>query len=927
MPNKKGVILAELYKLFLEKYHSFTEIQKLTIPVIEKGENCLVVAPTGSGKTEAVVLPLLESLKEKEASPIKILYITPLRALNRDMMKRLEELCKSANITVGVRHGDTTQKEKNKQTRLPPMFLITTPETLQSILPTKYIGPYLKNLSAVVIDELHELYSNKRGAQLSLALERLEELAPGFQRIGISATIGDPETVRSFLCNKRSCKITKTENIKEMKVTIEAPKRASAEIKEIEEKFGLDGPALARLEKIAELIEKSSSTIIFCNTRQVVESLGSRLVYLNSKRNFGGIGVHHSSLDKEERIEIENSFKSGRIKSIIATSSLELGIDIGSVDLVIQYGSPRQALRLAQRVGRSGHTHKGISRGTIIATNPVEALEALAVSELVGSASFEVYKPQFGALDVLTNQICGIVLDKGKVELEKMHEIIARSYVYKGVSEESLKSLLQFMQNLRLVGFDGKIITGGGRTRMYYYAHLSVIADSKRFIVKNFAENRIISTLDERFVASNVDDNSVFITKGLPWRVISIEKDVINVEPSTDLEAAIPDWTGEDIPVSYKTVQRAFGLLNKFTDVENSKVLTEEALKSVRELKDKQHLSFMPVDDTLFIERLEDYCVIYTGLGTQVNEALSRLLAHMVTLRLGRSVNVRSSPYMILLEVKKEIDMTLLLQGIDSRTIEAALRSTLGETELFRYKFITIAKLFGVIEKGAAVSRSFAKRIIRVMGESPIYEETFRELMESYFDIENLRSFFDRLHKGLIKIKTVENDNPSTLTKSILSSAYYTKELITPLTPNSELVESFSRFILSKSAKFLCTYCGFTFSRKLGELKNLDKILCPNCKSPMISFYNDNYNSVIQKRLAEKKLTHAEKSTLKDILQYSSLLESYGPKAAIALSVYGIGPRSASRALMMLRHDEKAFFIDLIETQKNFVRTKKYWSV
>jgi ATP-dependent Lhr-like helicase len=369
------VKMAGTYEFFLKRYKSFTDIQKLAMPIIEKGENCLIVAPTGSGKTEAAVLPLIDSISGMEKSPIRILYITPLRALNRDMLLRLEELCTNAGIKIGVRHGDTTQSERGKQARSAPDLLITTPETLQSILPTKLIGPHLKNLKAVIIDEVHEFYYNKRGAQLSIALERLEELAPGFQRIGISATIGDVETVRKFICNKRECRVAKVEGLKEMELAVEQPLKAHRDLPEIEEKFGLDDHALARLERISDLVSKSSSSLIFANTRQIVESLGSRLLYLDKVRSFGGIGVHHSSLDKEERIRLEKEFKNGQIKSIIATSSLELGIDIGSVDLVIQYGSPRQALRLAQRIGRSGHTHRGVSKGVVISANSVETLE------------------------------------------------------------------------------------------------------------------------------------------------------------------------------------------------------------------------------------------------------------------------------------------------------------------------------------------------------------------------------------------------------------------------------------------------------------------------------------------------------------------------------------------------------------------------
>lgn len=768
--------------------------------------------------------------------------------------------------------------------------------------------------------------TTREARKLSLALERLEELAPGFQRIGISATISNLDAASAFLCGNRSCEIVKSGSVKNLSIMIDAPSRATKNLAGSMERFELDEHALSRLERISDLVSKSVSSLIFANTRQIVESLGSRLVYLNSVHDFGGIGVHHSSLDKEERIAIENRFKEGRIKCIIATSSLELGIDIGSINLVIQYGSPRQALRLAQRVGRSGHTHKGIPSGVVIATNPIETLEALAITRLVKSGSFERFEPQAGALDVLANQICGIALDKNRIELDALHGILKRSFAYRNTDIKTLVNLLEFMVKLRLIGFDGKSVTGGGKTRMYYYGHLSVIPDSKRFLVKSVAENRIISTLDEKFVANNVDENSVFITKGLPWKVLSIDKNVISVEPSTDLEAAVPDWTGEDIPVSRETVLGAFGILEEKA-VAESATLTKDALNSIKNFKSKQLQCFVPSASSLVVERLEDYCILYTGLGTQANEALSRLLAHFISQRLGRAVNAKSTPYMILLEVRKDVDIVKLLEGLDAKSLVPALRDAIVETELFRYRFITVAKLFGVIDRDAAVSRSFARRIIRVMKNSPIYEETLRELMTNYFDLDILADFVDRIFKKEIKIRSIEPDSPSPLTSTILNAAYYTKELIMPLTPNNELVESFSRFILSKSIKLLCTYCGFHFSRRLGEIKDSDRIACPSCSSPMITLYDDKYLKIIEKRNASKRLTSSDRAVAREMLQYTSLIESYGPKAAIALSVYGIGPRSAARALMMLRRDERLFFIDLIEAQKNFVRTKKYWSL
>ena len=459
---------------------------------------------------------------------------------------------------------------------------------------------------------------------------------------------------------------------------------------------------------------------------------------------------------------------------------------------------------------------------------------------------------------------------------------------------------------------------------MYYYGHLSVIPDSKRFVVKNIVENRIISTLDDRFVASNVEEGSVFITKGLPWKVISIDDEVISVEPSTDLDAAVPDWTGEDIPVSRDTVLGVFRLLNSPGGPGRQDA---HPMRAVNELIAKQATSFLPSDSTLFVESLEEYCVIYTGLGTQANEALSRLLAHMISSRLGRSVNTRASPYMIMLELGRDFDIARLLGGLASKSVEKELRDSVADTELFRYRFITIAKLFGVIERDAAVSRAFAKRILAVMKDSPIYDETLRELLEGYFDVATLKRFIERIESGAVKIGLVRSDAASAFTRTILASAHYTRELIMPLTPNSELAESFSRFIFSKSVKMLCTYCGFFFGRKLNEIKDMESLMCPSCGSPMISIYSDDYKAVVDKRISGKKLGRKELATMNEALRYAGLISSYGAKAVVALSVYGVGPQGAARILMMRKHDEHSFFMDLLEAQKNFIRTKKYWSI
>ena len=917
--------MPDIYEAFLSRYKSYTEIQKVAIPIVSKKSNCLIVAPTGSGKTEAAVLPLLDSMAQGSSKEgIQVLYITPLRALNRDMLGRLESLCAALHISVAVRHGDTTPSERARQARKAPMLLITTPETLQSMLPTKHMGSALRNIKAVVVDELHELVYSKRGTQLSLALERLEELAPGYQRVGISATIGDTDCAMRFLCGGRECKLADVDVRKGIEVTVELPQRCSRELKDFSERFGLDKAALARLERIAAHISGSASTLVFANTRQVVEALGSRLIYLDKEIHFGGIGVHHSSLDRDERIAIENSFKERRLKSIIATSSLELGIDIGSIGLVIQYGSPRQALRLMQRIGRSGHREKEVSRGSVIATNVLDALEAIAVYSNAKAGRIETFEPNSNALDVLANQICGIALDKQALGADALLAMIKRSFLYKDFEMEKLVELLAFMSKQSLIGFDGKVVTSGARTRMYYYEHLSVIPDVKRIAIRSIADNRLVAMLDERFVASNIEEGATFITKGLPWKVVSIDNDVVSVEPSAEIQAAVPDWRGEDIPVSYEVAQRVMRLLGRFDDENHCGDAGANA--EIEHILKEQKVCFSPMQNRVTIELLENYAVLHTYLGTQANEALSRLLAYTLGSRFGGSINIRASPYSVFIETERGSEIVGMIRGLNPDSIEKVLEGVIANTELFRYRFIVIAKLFGIIDKSASISASMARRLIKVLYESPVYAETLRELMKNYFDMDTLRDFAKGISSGKIAIDTVALESASPITRIMLDAAYYTKELVAPLRPNSELVEAFAGQVLAKKIELLCTYCGFRFTRNLSDIRDARRILCPSCDSPMVSLEKPEYSNVIKKRMNGKRLGVREQKLLKEMMKYASLFDSYGGRAAIALSVYGVGPETASRTLLMLRREENLFLMDLLEAQKNYVRTKKYWS-
>src|SRR5216683_7182336 len=366
MPSSAFSVLKPpvLKRLEKEGFLEASPIQELSIPAILRGENVLLIAPTGTGKTLAAMLPVLDRFLEARSSEkthgISILYITPLRALNRDLLRRLEEIGRDLDVRIQVRHGDTPTSARSQQAKSPPDMLITTPETLQSILVGKRMKEHLRSVRWVVVDEVHELATDERGVQLSIALERLIELTGReFQRIGLSATIGEPERIAQFLVGSgRRVTVLRSDETRGLQISVRSVHPSSGDQKE-SVNLGLPISTVARARKILGLVEAHKSTLVFTNTREHAEALASQLLALGAGI---AVRVHHGSLSRELREEAEKEFQEGKLKALICTSSLELGIDIGSVDFIIQYTSPRETTRLVQRVGRSGHTLGGTSR-------------------------------------------------------------------------------------------------------------------------------------------------------------------------------------------------------------------------------------------------------------------------------------------------------------------------------------------------------------------------------------------------------------------------------------------------------------------------------------------------------------------------------------------------------------------------------------
>jgi ATP-dependent Lhr-like helicase len=907
--------------------------QELGIPKILQRKNVLIIAPTGLGKTEAVSLPVFSMWLEEKPKPTSILYITPLKSLNRDLLKRFDFWSKQLDMNISVRHGDTSSYERKKQAEFPDDMLVLTPETLQAILPAKKMRENLKNVKWVIIDEVHELAESKRGTQLSIALQRLKQLCNDFQIIMLSATVAEPEKIARFFAGSKDFEIIKSDFAKKLKIKVISPRPRKEDAK-IAEEISSNLKTAARLREINKMIREHKSTLIFTNTRDFAEILTSRL-----KRVYPDLAVenHHSSLSKSVRIKAEEDFKQQKLKAIVATSSLELGIDIGSVDFIIHYMSPRQPSRALQRIGRGGHHFSLTSEGVIVATDIDDCFESAVIAKHALSGKLQKTKMHIGSLDVLAHQLIGLLRDNYRLGIDEAYNLLKKAEPYKNLTKEKFLSVCMQMANLRYLFINEKELKISKKGLIYYLENLSTIPDSRNYTVVNMLTNEKVGTLDEEFVAVNAEEGGTFIIKGEPWRIVSIDRREIFVEPSGDLEASIPGWEGELLPVPFE-VARDVGALRReieemIKDGLSKREVVHELMKRypvdeytaerMANAVKKQSKYIVPTDKKIVIEHSGNTVIINSCFGNRVNDTLGRFITTMLSLRIG-SVGLKTDSYRILLEMpEKGVEMLKeIIYKTDPGLIEHLLEISITNTKLFQWKFLHVARRFGVISRDAELGKISMSKIIEIYRDSPVWQEALNEIKVEKLDVENSKKVLEAIQKKEIEIAFINRLTP--LGKAGLRMK---SEVVGPERPELQILDIFKKRLMEKKTKLVCLNCGkWSMTLRIKDVP--EEIRCHNCRAKLIAACSPNLleaEKIVQKSIQGKEMSNEEKSRLEKMRKISDLIIVYGRKAVVALAARGVGPKVAVRVLRNIYFNEDDFYKALLEAERNFVRTKKFW--
>ncbi len=905
-------------------YGKPTPIQEKAIPLLLRGFSCLLVAPTGTGKTEAAVFPFMSRMLSEGGSGLRLLYITPLRSLNRDLLHRLEGIASDLGFRVLVRHGDTSAPARRAFLSNPPDIAIMTPEAFYFLLSTPRFRRVVRSVRFVVVDEVHELVYSERGVELVAALERLRRITGRrIVKAALSATVADPLEVARLISPRDYMVVVEAGGKGRLDVSVVSPRRDECGFAE---RLGVPADVAARLCFIVRVVSSSQGgVLVFTNTRDTAEYIGSLL-----KRVLGedAVAVHHGSLSRSERVEAEEGFRRGKVKVLVATSSLELGIDIGWVDLVIQYASPRQALRLVQRVGRSRHRVGGVSKGFVVSLEGVfDEIESVVLARRCLGGDLEKPPAPLKPLDALLHQLVGMVLEseEGCVDTMEAYTFFRGLPYYRGLGFDEFAQLLDYASAARILRVRGDRVCRGRRAMRYYYS-TTMIPDEVRYVVIEASTRSRVGVLDEEFAAS-LEEGDVFILAGKAWKVLDVGEGRVYVAPAEAEELVLPSWEGDMIPVEYAAAREMGALVRRLVEdgVPPSRLARTYPCRA--ELLERIAAFFResggppPTDRRIVIEASGDFIFIYGFFGSRIAKALEFLLRSLIEEILGFKPPSYSTAYAILLKLTRSTvhgtaaSLPRLIRGLSDEEARELIRRGMRSSRLFEWRLSQVARKMGVVEPNKTIDR----KLLRSLTDTVVGVEAERELEVARVDIEGALRIINMIREN--RIEVVCSARGSKLSRGLIESAPILRAARTAALPSTLLPEVYRRRLANRRVRLICLMCLRDWEAKFSELE--DKPRCPNCGSrfiaPLLGVTPDEARRML------RSYRRRGQGAAKKLIELGNLVLDHGKRVIEALLVPGVGPRNVRHILSRLSLGEEAYYKALMEAEQRYLRTRRFW--
>ncbi len=849
--NIEGLLNPLVKKWFFKKFEDFSLPQTYGVKEIHDRNSILISAPTGGTKTltaflsvinELVNLAMTKSLEDR----VYAIYVSPLKALNNDIhknlevpLKEIEEIAKEEGIElkirIGTRTGDTTPYQRQKMLKNPPHILITTPESLALMLGSIKFRELMFGVNWCIIDEIHAIADNKRGVHLSLSMERLQVQSPELCRVGLSATVEPIKEVASFLVgSERTCKIAKVDFLKkfDLKVVSPVPDLINTTQKKMHKKI------YSMLDKY---IQDHKTTLIFTNTRAGTERVVHHLKETFPENYTENIGAHHGSLSKDYRTEIENNLKEGKLKAVVCSTSLELGIDIGYIDLVICLGSPKGVARFLQRVGRSGHKMHETVKGRLLVRDRDDLIECSVLLKNALERKIDAIDIPNNCLDVLAQQMHGMactqIWDKWV-----MYETIKKSHCYSKLKISEFEEILDYLAGnfgaledrnvYAKIWYDeetNEIGKKGKMSRIINMTNIGTIPDSTGVKVK--IGDQIIGMIDEAFL-EKLKRGDIFVLGGSTYQFRFSRGTTAQVVDSHGKKPTVPSWFSEMLPLSFDLASsigkfRRY-MLGMFENDRNKEdimkyineylYVDKNAANAIYDYFREQYLyATIPSDKKILVENYnsgEDekrYLVFHSMFGRRVNDVLSRVIGYSASKIHHRDleVGINDNGFYLACPPGKNINVAQALELLNESNFEEVVKRSIDKSEVLKRRFrhcagraLMILRNYKGHRKGVGrqqVSSMILLNAVRRIGDNfCILKEARREVLDDLMDRKNAKQIFKNLKSGNVEIETINTKIPSPFAFNLVTQGYTD---ILRMEDKIEFIRRMHQMVLAKIGK------------------------------------------------------------------------------------------------------------------------------